>query len=267
MPIFFTDLDGTLLTDDKKVTTETYEAIKAFTQRGGLFVACSGRAVGSILRVLEQNNLLMPGMLAISYNGALIYDCDKGCPIHEIKVKKEHAVAMMRLAHEKGVYLQTYIRGALVAMHSHPTVEEYIAINPMPTVYDETLSAVDEDPYKLLGMSFDHEELVAFQAELEKLDFFPEMYHSFYSSPVYLEVTRKDATKGNAVLKTCELLGIPLSETYAAGDGENDIPMLQTVTHGYAMLNAPQFVKDKARYVTARDNNHDGVADILNAIR
>lgn len=89
-----------------------------------------------------------------------------------------------------------------------------------------------------------------------------------YSNPYYLEIFPKEAGKGNAVKRLAEILGIPIENTYAAGDQENDISMLEAAGVGVAMLNATDAVKRVCDIVTDEDNDHDGLADvILRAIR
>ena len=73
--IFFTDLDGTLLTREKQVSTLTYETLKEWTHAGHKLVLCSGRALDSVLQVRESLNLDFPNMYLIGCNGGEIYDC------------------------------------------------------------------------------------------------------------------------------------------------------------------------------------------------
>ena len=61
----------------------------------------------------------------------------------------------------------------------------------------------------------------------------------------------------------CELLQIPLANTVAAGDQENDISMIEAAAVGAAMKNATDAVKASADYITENDCNHSGVAEIL----
>ena len=49
----------------------------------------------------------------------------------------------------------------------------------------------------------------------------------------------------------------------AVGDGLNDLPMIEYAGLGVAMENAPDGVKESADYITARTNNEDGVAEVL----
>ena len=85
----------------------------------------------------------------------------------------------------------------------------------------------------------------------------------FFSSRYYLEVVPPGMHKGGAVREMCRILGVPLENTVAVGDEANDVTMIQTAGVGAAMRNAIPEAKDAAAYVTERDNNHNGVAEVI----
>lgn len=58
-------------------------------------------------------------------------------------------------------------------------------------------------------------------------------------------------------------LGIPIENTVAAGDAANDLSMLRAAGVGVAMCNGTEEAKAAADAVTCRDNNHDGIAEII----
>ena len=61
-------------------------------------------------------------------------------------------------------------------------------------------------------------------------------------------------------------LGIPLSHTFAVGDADNDISMLEAAGCGIAMRNATDNVKAHADIVTDLDNDRNGLADTLSKL-
>ena len=84
-----------------------------------------------------------------------------------------------------------------------------------------------------------------------------------YSNPYYLEIFMKEAGKGSAVIRLAEHLSIPIENTIAAGDEQNDISMIEAAGCGIAMANATDMVKQIADVVTTYDNNHDGLAEFI----
>lgn len=64
------------------------------------------------------------------------------------------------------------------------------------------------------------------------------------------DVTVLGVDKGTALVHVAEKLGVPIENTYAFGDGINDLCMLEAAGHGIAMGNAVDPVKEKAEFVT-----------------
>ena len=85
----------------------------------------------------------------------------------------------------------------------------------------------------------------------------------FFSCDQYLEVVPKGMNKGQAVERMCRLLGVDIADAVAVGDEANDLSMIRAAGVGVAMANGTGEVKAAADYVTTRDNNHDGVAEVV----
>lgn len=72
------------------------------------------------------------------------------------------------------------------------------------------------------------------------------------------DITILGSDKGDAIRSVAQYLQVPIENTYAFGDGINDISMLKAAGHGIAMGNACNEVKEVAEYITT-DINDDGV--------
>ncbi|MBR6986710.1 MAG: HAD hydrolase family protein, partial [Clostridiales bacterium] len=70
------------------------------------------------------------------------------------------------------------------------------------------------------------------------------------------DVMCRDVTKGNALLGLADYLGIPTDNTFAIGDSDNDISMIESARYGIAMGNATDGVKNAACHITA---NYDSL--------
>ena len=64
------------------------------------------------------------------------------------------------------------------------------------------------------------------------------------------DVTVLGIDKGTALIHVAEKLGVPIENTYAFGDGVNDLCMIEAAGHGIAMGNAVDALKEKAEYIT-----------------
>ena len=83
------------------------------------------------------------------------------------------------------------------------------------------------------------------------------------SSPFFIEAVPLGVAKDSSLAALLERMGLTRDNLMACGDGLNDCSMIACAGVGVAMQNAEQPVKDAAVYVTAADNNHDGVAEAV----
>lgn len=75
MKLLFTDLDGTLLNRDKRISAEDLEAISRASRQGNITVISTGRSLSSARPYIEELASVQNRCYAITYNGGLIYDC------------------------------------------------------------------------------------------------------------------------------------------------------------------------------------------------
>ena len=82
----------------------------------------------------------------------------------------------------------------------------------------------------------------------------------------FIEVLPPNCNKLSALELLCQHLGIPIEQTLAVGDGDNDIEMIRGAGWGVAMANAGPAVKEAADEVLEFTNEEDGVARMLERI-
>ena len=261
--LFLTDLDGTLLNDEKVVTPETMEALRSFTNKGNIFAICTGRAVENALEVQKELGLDFPGSFVVGYNGAQIYDYSARRNIYRKGVDLPDVEKILELSVEMGIHCHTYYRQYIVSHVYNECMAFYRRNVHSPVIVaEDVMGELKEEPCKLIAIELhDHEKLELFREELVKQ--FGGRYCFLFSNPWYLEIFTKDAGKGTALIRLSEYLGIPVENTYAAGDAENDISMIEAAGCGIAMANAEDRVKAAARVVTTEDNNHDGLCPLI----
>lgn len=261
--LFLTDLDGTLLNDSKQITEETMEALREFAAKGNVFAICTGRAVENALDVQKELGLTFPGSYAVGYNGAHIYDYSGKRTLYRKGMELSDVREILELAEQRGIHCQGYFRQYIVAKEYNECMAFYRRVIHSPVIItDHVMDEFKEEPCKLLAMDLtDHEKLVRLKEDLEKR--FSDKYIFLFSNPAYLEMFVKDAGKGTALLRIARELSIPIENTYAAGDQENDISMIEAAGVGIAMKNATEQVKTSADVITDLDNNHGGLASFI----
>lgn len=263
MKLLFTDLDGTLLNNASQVSPGTRAFLDEFLAAGNRLILSSGRPKDSVLEVKNKAGLSQPGILLSCYNGAQIYDCDSRRTIMTKRLPLSYVSYLQEQAANYDLHIQTYQENAVVSPADDEEIRFYRVRIHLPLVVSPVLTdALTEEPYKMLAASLhDHGKLEAFRLGIS--DWSKGKIQTIYSNDMYLELFRQDAGKGNALRFLCGHFDVPLSDTYAAGDAQNDISMLQAAGTGIAMCNATDQVKDAADIVTDLDNDQDGLANLM----
>ena len=91
---------------------------------------------------------------------------------------------------------------------------------------------------------------------------FEEGYDAIFHNDIVAEIVPKGFDKSTGMAWFCEHLGISREDTFAFGDGMNDIGMFRWAGTGVAMGNGQPAAKEAADYVTD-DMHRDGVRNAL----
>ena len=83
-----------------------------------------------------------------------------------------------------------------------------------------------------------------------------------FSGPALLDIMTPGTTKGKTLMILADHLGISRENTFAIGDSENDLSMIEAARYGIAMGNADDNIKEKASY-TALSCEENGFADAV----
>ena len=135
-----------------------------------------------------------------------------------------------------------------------------IAIERLKKEYPERLKEMDLLTDRVSKLTVKIPDMAAFERMA------PELQRAFeltrYERMPYAEMMPKGISKADGIRILLEELDIPLCNTYAFGDGPNDLEMLQYVQYGTAMGNAEEVVLQTAKYRT-EGIWEDGVARAL----
>lgn len=261
--ILFTDLDGTLLNDQKEITPGNQDAIDEALSRGHVIVISTGRPLASARVQARRLGLIREGCYAITFNGAQIYDMYHEKTVYGKSIPMSVVPPVFRAAAQMQLHIQTYNDNCILCERETAALKEYARINGLSyQIFPNIGDALTEAPYKLIAIDFQNpEKLVQFQKQI--LSGYRDSLDSFFSNDYFLEIVPTGISKGFAVRWMCDYLDIPLECSVAAGDAQNDIPMLEAAHVGAVMCNAFPGITKYGNYVTQADNNHDGVAEII----
>ena len=260
------DLDGTLLTTEKKLTPYTQDVLKRAIAQGIIVLPATGRPVSGV----PEEIMHFPGIrYAVTTNGGRIVDVQENRTIYENLVPVDKAYAILSVFEKYDTLREIYYDGIgyseetmLKNIHRYiepgPMADYMVATRrPIPDVHAkfvETNRPVDKVQGIFASLADKDEAL----KELEKITDI-EITGALSQN---VEINAKDVDKGNALLRLGQILGIPGEEIMAFGDGTNDRKMLEKVGTGVAMANGVPEVKAAADYITA-SNDEEGVARFI----
>ncbi len=257
------DVDNTLLTEETGLPPENLQALQQFCALGGSFTLATGRNVPSARRYLEQLPVNAPVILL---NGGLIYDYSRELVRSSHYIPREKTlpilVELMRQFPELGFEvmtenLQTYVVAANAATERHLRQEKFTAIwadaEKVPGRWFKVLAAGSaaacKAAEKYCRRHFAAEGELLFQR----------------TQACYFEILPAQTNKGTALRSLCRIMGIPQQASYAIGDYDNDIQLLDAAGFAVAMANAPARVQRHADLITG-SCTEGGVAQFLQAL-
>ena len=262
MKIVFMDLDGTLFTDDKRISPKDLDAINRAMDAGHKMVFNTGRPIMSVLPTAEEYGLDRAGFLISSFNGGLIYDCGSRSTLMEHHLDMGTVRYFMDEAVKSGLHCHTYSETNVISEKDTKELEFYTKRIKVPgLVTDDFTKAVSKPPIKIIVMCLEgRERLEKFRREHE--DYARDLYTTF-SDDRLLEYSHRLTNKGEAVRFLCDHLGIAREDSIGIGDEENDLPMIEAAGIGVCMKNGSALLMEKAGYVTEHTNNGSGVAEVI----
>lgn len=255
--LFVTDMDGTLLNSQRKITDKVKLAIKKAVEAGVIFTVATGRMHISALPYVQELGIDVP---VITYNGALIKYAS-GDEVFASYLDKQLVQSLVDYAHGQNIYIQLYSDDKLYYYQENELSKFYqmaagVIGHPVGDALDKYMDKVP----KLLLIGRTPEE--ADRAVRDIAEKFSGQIVAVKSTPIYVELIKPGINKASAIAKMAEIYKVPAEAILAIGDSNNDITMLQAAHYGVAMGNANADVKKVAKYQVA-DCDHDGIAEAI----
>jgi Cof subfamily protein (haloacid dehalogenase superfamily) len=257
-----TDLDGTLLRDDKTVSARTIAALAAAEAAGIEVFFVTGRPARWMSVVAEHT--ARHGM-AIVANGAAVYDLHRDRLLAAYPLDARDALQVLEA-------LRAAVPGTTFAVERTGG----FAYDPEYVPYDPDVEAVVAPVEELLADAGGHQPLLKLLAKHPAID--PDVFletaravageyaEITRSSPsALLEISGTGVSKATTLARCCAERGITAEEVVAFGDMPNDLEMLSWAGTSYAVANAHPDVLAATTHRTAA-NEEDGVAAVIERI-
>jgi Cof subfamily protein (haloacid dehalogenase superfamily) len=254
------DVDGTLVTDDKVLTPRAQAAVAALHARGIVFTVISARPPRGLRMLFDPLKITTP---IGSFNGGVIATSGLAV-ITEHLLPAQVARRAVDLLDAQGVDIWIFSgQDWLVRGSGGPYIgHEERTVGFGPTIVEDFGSALDVAA-KIVGVSTDFENLARCEGQ-GRADLSGQASVA-RSQPYYLDITHPLANKGVALSELARLLDIPLAEIAVIGDGGNDAAMFERGGLSIAMGNASAELRQAADFVTD-SNRRDGFANAVERI-
>lgn len=252
-----TDLDGTLLDDDREIHDEFWPLAQALFDRGIAFAPASGRYVYSLR---EKFAPIADEVVLIASNGAHVVargatylaDClPRGTAVEVVRRMRAVDGAGTLLCGLRSAYVEGHDPGLLAWIRPH--YPQLTVVDDLTVVADDVLS---------VGI-FDR--VGAERNSLPALAPFASEVRFMATDPHWVDVVSPTADKGSAVRALQRRLGVTPDQTMVFGDYLNDLEMMATATYAFAMANAHPLLKDRATW-RAPTNSANGVVRTVRTV-
>ncbi|MBP7508366.1 MAG: HAD hydrolase family protein [Prolixibacteraceae bacterium] len=267
--IVATDLDGTILNDEKIISSTDVISLKSLGERNFIRVAATGRSMHKVIEVLNPDH---PFDYIVFSSGGGVYDWKK----HEILTFESF----------KNNTLKSLIEFMLTAKLN------FFVYEPIPRnnffLYHEGAGPCPEYSNYLNRHAGDHAPLTPDNQPEEAgqlMAVIPNDTRLFEkikseilaansgikvirtTSPVdknytWIEIFPDTVSKGHGIKWLCSYLNIDYENTIGIGNDFNDLDMLEFVKHPYVLGNSPDQLKDLFTY-TEKTNEESGFSEVL----
>lgn len=261
------DMDGTILTSDKKMTPATIAKLDELEKRGIYVTVSTGRGLAELSDYRKDFQAIRYGILI---SGGIVYDFTNKKSLSVHPVAEDLIFELIDAGIEENAMIHLL------------TLENSIAsekdIDRMPEVHmgiyqdmfkricqrcEDFKVYVRNNPGKVLKVNLYHLTQESRDRTVERMK--NSGLNLVFAEGTSLEASPTNISKGSGLVELCDFLDIDVKDCVAIGDGFNDMEILKTAGVAVAMGNARDEVKKIADFVTD-DNDHDGVLTAIEKI-
>lgn len=252
------DFDGTLTGSDGRIPQRNIEKIKYFISEGGLFTVSTGRTKIGFHNYSEQL-INAPVLLG---NGAMAYDYIKKEAVFNNSINSDAVKVFSgfcKLFPFVGIEIYTVDDRAFVINPNNLNYEHYKGLRIDNFVISEGVTEEMFPAVKIM-LSAGRAETLNVQEYLRQIDLKGMKY--IPCTGAFVELLSISSGKGNALLQLADSLSVAYTDTYAIGDGSNDVDMLEAASLSFSPSSG-EAAALKAADITVCSSNDGAVADAI----
>ncbi len=256
-----TDLDGTLLKNDKTISKKNKDAIEFFKENGGSFTFVTGRMPYTTDYYVNE---VKPNVPIGCINGGGVYNIEKKC-YEWVKCLPKEAAILLEYVEEMmpDIGYQANTEDGIYFCKDNEAMKWFRKLTATPENFC-SYKDIEKDLLKVVYGDLDEVRLLRV-AELLNNHPIAHKFDFVRSEARLYEILPKGITKASALCKLVEILGINKRRTVAIGDYYNDIEMVKEAGVGVAVANACEELKKVADYITVT-NEEDAIAKVIEDI-
>lgn len=258
------DIDGTLMTSDQKITERTMDTIQLLQDEGHIFYLATGRMLLSAQQIAQsisqQTGVIASNGGILSFKDECIkYTLNRECSIEIYQIATKYQLPLFFFSHDT-----VYYNLVLPDYFKDDDAQGRIDSGYQKLYYhiqdEKDLREHSKDFINAIIISEDHPEELKIAKELLEQNQDLTVTSSFWNN---IELSPKGISKAIAIEKLQEIYQISPTHTIAFGDGDNDIEMFKVSKISVAMSNASDTLKAISTHQTL-SHNEEGVYNFLN---
>ena len=254
--IFMTDLDGSLLTSEKKIHPRDMAAIERFRAGGGIFTIATGRGYSMAKRIAEE---ICPNVPCVIFNGAAVYDFNSDKFLWRCEIDSKAREYIRKITDKfSGVGVEVLCEQTVYVPFMNEYEQHHLDMEGVVPDLRPLDEIPDEGWLKFL-----------FTAAPEVLDEIEKMTESGFedvtrmrSAAIFYECLPNGVDKSRGFAELIKIVGAENRFSVALGDYKNDAAMIKNANLGVAVANALDEVKAVADLVVC-DNNSAPISEII----
>ena len=247
------DSDGTLRHSDGSISNRTKKIIEKLVKKGNIITICTARPRYHTLKISEEVGI---NRFLISSNGTEVYDNLNNEIIYSAYLSSKYCKKIYSDVEKIGIraifvcdnveYATQFIRNDSQILLNKNNIDNMLARNIK----------------QIMIIGKDKEKIKRYKNKVKKYNLNIIDTSSDAKEEIWFSIISSSASKGIALKKLAEYLDIPMCQTVAIGNDNNDLSMIQEAGIGIAVSNSTDKLKSLAKKITS-SNDDDGVAQSL----
>ena len=263
------DMDGTLLTSRKDVSSRTRDALMALAARGVPIAFCTGRCFKELMDWPCELPFIRYGVLA---SGAVEYDFANKTTLEIDSLDTATILKVMQIASAEAPMMHVLGIHDSVARPDDVREMERFGMGVYKSMYEKICTYADDleawartHEGEVVKVNFYHVDSQSRDRTRERLTRAHLPITLANAEEGSVECSAKGVSKAQGLGVLAAHLGIGLDEVVAVGDSDNDLAALSAVGMPVAMGNATDTIKGIAKLVVA-SNDDDGIAEVVDRL-